>query len=104
LPHSSFGKGIGCVSSALLRFIKFLFNLSDLSLSPLSEDFLESWDYSGYHDDLLDKLLNIDFEFIVSRIVDDLPVRVRSVKDSIYPEDWDDLLSLLVTNDMLSEV
>jgi hypothetical protein len=53
-------------------------------------------------DNLLDENLDVRLEFFMSRVMNDLPVDVVWIKDSIYSEDRDKLLSLSVSNDLSS--
>jgi len=93
---------LGGVTSTLLRLIEVLFDSTNLGISLLSEDFLNSWDNSCNMDNLLDENLDVRLEFFMSRVMNDLPVDVVWIKDSIYSEDRDKLLSLSVSNDLSS--
>lgn len=77
--------------------------MSDLLLSLVSEDDLESGDDSGHLNDLLDEDLDVGEKLIVSGIVDRLS-RMIWVEDGVNSEDWHQLLPLLVTDDVLTEI
>jgi hypothetical protein len=55
-------------------------------------------------DNLLDEHLNVRLELFMSRIMNNLPVDMVWVKDSIYSEDWHELLSLSISNDLSTQV
>ena len=72
--HSSLCKGLSSVTSTLFCFNNVQLDTSNLSISPFSEDILNSGNYSRNVNYLLHKGLYVDLELLMSWIMDNLPV------------------------------
>jgi len=55
-------------------------------------------------DDLLNEDLNVGLEFLMGWVMNNLPVDMVWVKDSIDSEDWHELLSLSISDNLSAKI